>query len=240
MHIGGTVNAYNYYMNDTVLQKIVEEKDLGVYVTPDLKSSVHVEKVAARANSVVGQIRKAFTFMDKEMFLPLYLTMVRPIMEYAVQAWSPKLVRDIDKLEKVQRRATKLVPEIRDLPYEIRLRELGLPSLFERRVRGDMIEVFKIVNGFENIDSEKFFKRVEVRDLHSDRPTTRGHSLKLEKHRHGHRSRMKFFDARVINKWNQLPETVVSSNNVNIFKRNYDRYISGLKTRGTFYEFLTL
>ena len=93
-------------------------------------------------------------------------------MEYAVQAWSPKLVRDIDKLEKVQRRATKLVPEIRDLPYEVRLRELGLPSLLERRVRGDMIEVFKIVNGFENIDSEQFFKRVEVRDLHSDGPTT--------------------------------------------------------------------
>ena len=71
----------------------------------------------------------------------------------------------------------KLVPEIRDLPYEVRLRELGLPSLLERRVRGDMIEVFKIVNGFENIDSEQFFKRVKVRD--SDRPTTRGHLRNL-------------------------------------------------------------
>ena len=81
--------------------------------------------------------------MDKEMFLELYLHLVRPL-EYAVQVWSPKLLKDVDKLEKVQRRATKLVPEISDLPYETRLQILGLPSLKERRIRGDMIEVFKI------------------------------------------------------------------------------------------------
>ena len=151
-------------MNDVALERTTEEKDLGVYVTPDLKTSVHVAKVAAKANSVVGQIKKTFTYMDKEMFLELYLHLVRPLMEYAVQVWSPKLLKDVNKLEKVQRRATKLVPEISDLPYETRLQILGLPSLKERRIRGDMIEVFKILNGFENIDSEKFFKRATVQD----------------------------------------------------------------------------
>ena len=130
--------------------------------------------------------------MDKEMFLELYLHLVRPL-EYAVQVWSPKLLKDVDKLEKVQRRATKLVPEISDLPYETRLQILGLPSLKERRIRGDMIEVFKILNGFENIDSEKFFKRSTVQDDGgpSEGPMTRGHCHKLEKHRYDHFSRMK-------------------------------------------------
>ena len=164
MHIGGYDSDYQYFMNDVALERTTEEKDLGVYVTPDLKTSVHVAKVAAKANSVVGQIKKTFTYMDKEMFLELYLHLVRPLMEYAVQVWSPKLLKDVNKLEKVQRRATKLVPEISDLPYETRLQILGLPSLKERRIRGDMIEVFKILNGFENIDSEKFFKRATVQD----------------------------------------------------------------------------
>ena len=236
------MNEYHYYMNDIALERTTEEKISGVYVTPDLKSSAHVSKVAAKANSAVGQIKKAFTYMDKEMFLALYLTLVRPLMEYAVQAWPPKLIQDINKLEKVQRRATKLVPEIRDLPYETRLRILGLPLLSERRIRGDMIEGFKILNGFENIDSKKFFKRATEPDLEepSEGVTTRGHSHKLEKSRYDHFSRMKFFDARVINKWNSLPETVVSSNNINSFKRNYDSFIRDLKSRGILNEFLTL
>ena len=111
MHVGAQDVDYQYMMNETALERTVKEKDLGVYVTPDLKSTVHIAIVAARANAVLGQIKNAFTYMDKEMFLALYLTMVRPIMEYAVQAWAPKFIKDSDKLEKVQRRATKLVPE---------------------------------------------------------------------------------------------------------------------------------
>ena len=82
------------------------------------------------------------------MFLALYLTLVRPIMEYAIQAWSPKFLKDSDKLEKVQRRATKLVPEYKDLPHEVRCARLGIPLLTEKKIREDMIEVFKILNGY--------------------------------------------------------------------------------------------
>ena len=94
MHVGAQDVDYQYMMNETALEKTVKEKDLGVYVTPDLKSTSHIAIVAARANSVLGQIKNAFTYMDKEMFLALYLTMVRPIMEYAVQAWAPKFIKD--------------------------------------------------------------------------------------------------------------------------------------------------
>lgn len=107
--------------------------------------------MAAKANSIVGRIRHTFTYMDCEMFMSLYPSLVRSQMEYSVQAWSPHYRRDIIKLEKVQRRATKIVPELRNLPYEERLKTLGLTTLEERRHRGDLIEVFKITHGFENV-----------------------------------------------------------------------------------------
>ena len=89
------------------------------------------------------------------MIIPLYKAIVRPHLEYCIQAWNPHLRKDVDMLEKTQRRATKLIPELRDLTYEERLKECGLTTLETRRLRGGQIEVFKILNGYENIDSNK-------------------------------------------------------------------------------------
>ena len=78
-------------------------------------------------------------------------------------------LKDVDMLEKIQRRATKLIPELRDLTYEERLKECGLTTLETRRIRGDQIEVFKILNGYENIDSNIFF---EIKESKITRGTT--------------------------------------------------------------------
>ena len=91
--------------------------------------------------------------------IPLYKAIVRPHLEYCIQAWNPHLRKDVDMLEKIQRRATKLIPELRDLTYEERLKECGLTTLDTRRLRGgDQIEVFKILKGYENIYSNIFFR----------------------------------------------------------------------------------
>ena len=86
--------------------------------------------------------------MKKSLSIPLYKAIVRPHLEYCIQAWSPYLRKDIDMLEKIQRRATKLIPGLGDLRYEERLKECGLTTLETR-------DIFKILNGYENIDSNK-------------------------------------------------------------------------------------
>ena len=99
---------------------------------------------------------------------------VRPHLEYCIQAWNPHLRKDVDMLEKIQRGATKLIPGLRDLTYEEQLKECGLTTLETRRLRGDQIEVFKILNGYENIDSNIFFEIKECK-------ITRGHNYTLVK-----------------------------------------------------------
>ena len=224
MHIGtrGAPNQhYDYYLNDNLLEETVLEKDLGVYVTPDWKSGAHVAKVAAKANSMVGRINRTFNYMDEDMFKAVYPSMIRSHMEYAVQSWSPHLVKDIVLLEKVQRRATKLVHRLRDEPHEERMQELGLTSLAERRERGDLIQVFKIIHGFDNLKRTDFFK------LHRDsvRPATRGHEWRILTPQTNTDRRRKFFDVRVINLWNELPENVVCYQTIGTFKKNLDRHL---------------
>ena len=123
------------------------EKDLGVYVNDKLSFHQHVTQVVNKANRTLGLIKRAFTTRDKLIVKKLYTTMVRPILEYGNAPRTHQFVGDMDKLERVQRRATRLCTELRDLSYEERLRAMKLPSLYYRRDRGDMIQVFKILTG---------------------------------------------------------------------------------------------
>ena len=102
-------------------------------------------------------IRRNITYKDKKLIIPLYEAIVIPHLEYCLQAWKPYRKQHIDTLDRIQRRATKIIPEPRDLSYDERLMECGLTNLETRRLRGDQIEVFKILNGYENIDRNVFF-----------------------------------------------------------------------------------
>ena len=230
MHFGAKNPANTYFMGETTLTTTVKEEDLGVLITPDLKVSEQVTRAAAAANSMLGRIRKTFTYMDKTMFLPIYKTLVRPHMEYAIQVWSPFLQKDIIKLEKVQQRATKLVPGLADLSYPERLARLHLTTLEERRTRGDMIEVYKLIHGIDKVNAGEDFLKLET-DINRER--THGHPLKLQKPRHRLHRRNQFFSTRVVDKWNQLPEHVVLSKNVNTFKGRYDKHMDQTRRRGS-------
>ena len=155
------------------------------------------------------------------MFLSLYKTLVRPLLEYCVHAWSPHLKRDINLLENVQRRATRIVRVIRDKEYEDRLAFLELPKLEDRRKRGDMILTYRLIHGEEGIGYEKFFElSTGVYNLRGDhslkikRPFIPGGSLEPRRH---------FFSQRVIQNWNNLTEKEVSAKNTSKFKEFYDQ-----------------
>ena len=122
------------------------------------------------------------------------------------------------------------MPALANLPYEERLSELNLTTLEERRQRGDMIEVFKILGGHDKLDAGEDFLKLETSSL---RERTRGHALKLQKPRHRTHKRNKFFSSRVVDQWNKLPEHVVMSKNVNMFKNKYDKHMSLVSKRGS-------
>ena len=138
--------------------------------------------------------------------------MVRPHPEYCAQAWSPNLRKDIETLERVQRRATKMVKGCHRLSYEERLKYCGLTTLEKRRVRGDLIETYKILTNKVEVPYDNFFALAEY-------PGTRGHGKKLFKKRAG-RYKKNFFSARVVDCWNELDEETVSSSSVNVFESN--------------------
>ena len=152
----------NCEMGGTILSKTVKEKDLGVTMNANMKVSEQCRIAASKGNQVLGMIRRNITY-EKSLIIPLYKAIVRPHLEYCIQAWNPHLRKDVDMLEKIQRRATKLIPELRDLTYEERLKECGLTTLETRRLRGDQIEVFEILNGYENIDLIFFSKLRKVK-----------------------------------------------------------------------------
>ena len=227
VHFGFNNPLHPYSLNGNNLSVSHGEKDLGIYVSDNFKFGEHVAKIAAKANSILGCVERTFSYMDCEMFKTIYKSLIRPHLEYACQSWSPYLKKDINLLEQVQRRATAIVPELTNLPYPARLKALGLTTLEDRRIRGDLIEVYKMTHGLTNIDPSQFF--VFAPDNRG--PSTRGHRFKLAVPHVRLDLRKYFFSVRVIKLWNNLPADVVNSTSVNTFKSSYDKYNDIIKSR---------
>ena len=122
-------------------------KDLGVLVDDQLTFKEHIATATAKANRVLGVIRRSFQHLEIDTFIDLYKSMVRPILEYGHSVWQPHLRGLRRDLEDVQRRATRIVANLRQLTYPQRLEALQLPSLEHRRRRGDMIDTYKYMQG---------------------------------------------------------------------------------------------
>ena len=110
-----------------LLEAVHEERDLGIMITKDLKCNKQCLNPANAANKILGMIKRTFTCKSEEIILQLYKSLVRPRLEYCIQAWCPHWRKDIDLLEKVQRMATRLIYSLHDLPYYDRLKRLKLP-----------------------------------------------------------------------------------------------------------------
>ena len=216
MHFGKHNDKELYFMGNTCLSPVVEEKDLGVIIQDDLKISKQCAKAVKTANRILGMISRTFILKSREIILQLYKSLVRPHLENCVQAWRPHLKKDIDLLEKVQRRATRMIDSFRNFSYEDRLIKLNLTTLETRRLRGDLIEVFKMYKGFDNVNMHDYFT-LSVNNL-------RGNSCKLFKPRINTDVGKFSFANRVINEWNLLSDDILSCCTVDKFKNKLDHY----------------
>ena len=212
-------HTHNYKINGEELEHVFEEKDLGVTFDFELSFNEHICGKVKKANAIMGLIRRSFSYLDTNLFRKLYVTFVRPHLEYAQAVWSPFLVKYINLIENVQKRATRVVDGLTDLEYSERLRKLQLPTLSHRRHRGDMIEVWKHFNVYDSRTLSSSFK--------PKHRASRKHNLQLfyNKSKDGKKgTQHNSFYHRVTNAWNNLPKKVVENTTINGFKNDIDEY----------------
>ena len=217
LHIGTTNALRPYILNNVPLNVVTEMRDLGIVVANNLKFGSHINKMATECSRLVYLIFSAFKSRSHSFLLQTYKTFVLPKLEYNSEIWNPFLLQDIDKLERVQKLFTRKLPGLQTVNYSERLKILNLKSLEERRIVKDLIMVYKIVHGLIAIDFNLFF----VPWINHG---TRGHSQKIFPTQSRLDIRKYYFSNRVIPIWNSLPENIISSPNLSIFKKRVNSY----------------
>ena len=220
LHVGKNNPRYNFFMNGAQLSESEEEKDLGVLVNKSLKPTSQCSEAARKANFILGSISRAFHYRDRHVFVNLYKIYVRPHLEFCTSAWSPWTEADLNILEQVQKRAIRMISGLHSESYEEKLKELNLLSLKERRERADMIQTFKILQGFSDVNPSTWFSRIN----HSRVTRNATDPLNLEIQISRTNVRSNFYSVRVPRKWNSIPSVIKESSTVSIFKRRYDEY----------------
>ncbi|KAF7249028.1 Gamma-aminobutyric acid receptor subunit alpha-6 [Varanus komodoensis] len=186
-----------------------KEKDLRVIVDSRLNMSQQCDAATKRANAILGCINRSITSKSQVVVVPLYSSLIKPHVEYCGQFWAPSFKKDAEKLERVQRKATNMIQGLETVPYEERLRELGMFSIEKRRLREDMLSLYKYLKGCHK-------EAVEISLIPECR--TRNNQFKLQQPRFRLDIRRSFLTVRAIQQWKELPKEH-SDSNCNLKKR---------------------
>ena len=211
-----------YKLGEETVKEVSEEKDLGVIIQNNLSPENHINKIFGKTYNMLQNIRFSFHYMDERMMKKILSTLIRPQLEYAAVIWSPHMRKHVKKIERIQRLATRMIPGFKELPYEERLMRLDMTTLEERRMRGDLITVYRIVNGIDILDRDL----IEI----APRNYLRGHTQKLRKDICLSDVKKYSFPYRSIDKWNKLSSEIVDAACVSQMKERLDKYGHGDRT----------
>jgi hypothetical protein len=218
MHIGKNNNKTHYILKipgnnalDHTLEQTTSERDLGIQLDHKLSFEDQTSKAVGKANNMIGMFKRTFATRDTKIWSKLYKTYIRPHLEFAIPVWNPFKQKEIDKLEKVQRRVSKIPSQLRNLPYGERIKQMGLTSHENRRHRGELIQQYKIENGLDKINWHV-------------KPQQSNQSGRLRRELVKNcQLRFNFFSNRIVNPWNALDDETKNSTTIGMFKARIDR-----------------
>ena len=211
-------NHSGYFLNGVELLAVESHRDLGVLVDSSLKFHVHINAIVGKASALANQILRGTVCRDMDFMVTLFISHIRPILDYASSVWSVGYVGDLVKLESVQRRWTREVKDMSRLAYGRRLKLLHLFSIRGRMQRSDLIKVWKAFNAEVDVGLAGLLER----NFHE---STRGHNLKLSNPLCRGDARRRFWSVRCVAVWNELPQDIVQSETVEAFKRKLDAFM---------------
>ena len=203
------------------LKSVESAKDLGVTISYDLSWSKHVSHIVSKANKVLGVIKRSIGNDNQHVFSSLYKSLVRPILEYAAPVWSPYLTKDMESLEKVQRRASRLALKQKrgEMSYEDRCRLLNWQSLEKRRKFLSLVQCYKIVFGIDSLPFSEFFEFTKCNR------TRANDDYKLYLKLATPNSYKYSFFVRILKEWNDLPKNVVHAGSLTLFRERLKAYM---------------
>jgi len=202
-------------LNNVIFESVNHIRDLGVEVDDCLRFDEHIKIITKRAYQRLGVLFRGFVSKNESLLTMAYKVYIRPLLEYCSEIWSPFLLKDIDAIESVQRYFTRRINRIKALTYKERLFILNIESLEVRRIKRDLVMCYKIVNNLIDLQCERFFKFSSI--------STRGHSFKIVKPPLVKNNlALNLFQYHVVEYWNWLPDYVVTSSSLNVFKSNLD------------------
>ena len=222
MHFGTSKINFAYNIDSINLPDLDCNVDLGITFNRKLKFSQHISCIVSRAHQRASLILRCFKCREPATLCRAFKVYVRPLVEYCSQVWSPMYFTDILKIERVQRRFTRSIRGMNGYSYTERCNKLNLETLESRRLKADMVMVFKIMKGLIDID-RCIFEFYNISNL-------RGHTCKLYKPISSINCRTHSFVSRIVETWNALPQTAIDAPNIACFKHvlysfNFNKYL---------------
>ena len=216
LHLGNNLSPHNYNINNNVLPNTNSTLDLGVTIDSDLRFQFHINNIVAKAHQRACLIMRCFKSRNADVLFRAFVVYVRPLLEYCAPVWSPSYKSNILQIECVQRRFTKRLHSMWSLSYLDRLTVLNVDSLQLRRLKSDLIMIYKIVNNLVDINDNIITASTFNINL-------RRHSKYLVKPKTNRNCRFFSFACRNIDVWNSLPNYMVDINNLSSFKHNLNK-----------------